>query len=415
LLIASVVLLVLCLQGLRWPLGSGEATKRVAAPNTVEQPLDHHSAAVDVLRRQVAAYRSPARADFAATWSPGPAAQLQANTVYDDLTDLGVKRLDLRYLPGSLGGVPLERRVGASGNEWAADVVVTWTPAWTTRRAIRSVVRYSFVAEQGAALVSRVDAAEGAREPLWLQGPLEVRKTSRVFAVATTRAASKALASDVRTAVRDVGDIVPGSPGHLLAYLPATGDDVERLLDSEPGSHDGIAAVAATINGAHDRAAPAAIILNPAVFSTLGRDGRHLVITHEATHVLTKAVTTTSPLWIAEGFADYVGVGAVDVPVTVAAGRALRQVDRLGPPTTLPEDADFSAGSRDLEATYELAWLAARLIAFEYGEHQLVAFYEAAIDDPADVEDAFVRQLGTTESEFTRQWRAHLTELARER
>ncbi len=109
------------------------------------------------------------------------------------------------------------------------------------------------------------------------------------------------------------------------------------------------------------------IVVNPWVFDGLGPIGRHVVVSHEATHVATGATTVSMPLWVAEGFADYVGVGSVDVPLRVSARAAVRQIRKSGLPDRLPRDSAFHAGG-GAEATYEEAWLAMRLIARQYGQ-----------------------------------------------
>jgi hypothetical protein len=110
---------------------------------------------------------------------------------------------------------------------------------------------------------------------------------------------------------------------------------------------------------------------------------------------------------VAEGFADYVGVGAVEVPLSVSARVVIRDVRRNGVPRALPSNDDFSAGRGDLELAYEQAWLANRLIAGEYGERRLVRFYRFVVASPDDLGGAF-GVLGTTEEAFTADWRRSL-------
>ena len=151
-------------------------------------------------------------------------------------------------------------------------------------------------------------------------------------------------------------------------------------------------------------------MINPTVFDDLGPIGSHVVITHESTHVATAATTVTLPLWVAEGFADYVGVGAVDVPLSVSARAALRDVRRHGVPRHLPGDSQFSGSS--IEVAYEQAWLAMRVIARDYGRRQLVAFYEDVVHRPYAVRSAVRDNLSTSLSGLTQTWRTYLKGLA---
>jgi hypothetical protein len=135
------------------------------------------------------------------------------------------------------------------------------------------------------------------------------------------------------------------------------------------------------------------------------------VMTHEATHVAMRAALSPMPLWLLEGFADYVALAQVDLPVSRLAGGTLARVRRSGAPYRLPTDEDFGPHRAELGAAYESAWLACRLIAQRYGERRLVAFYRAS-DRAGATEAAFRTVLGTDQQSFTRAWRADLRRLS---
>jgi hypothetical protein len=61
---------------------------------------------------------------------------------------------------------------------------------------------------------------------------------------------------------------------------------------------------------------------------------------------------------------------------------------------------------------YEQAWLAARLIAAQYGESTLVAFYRRVLA-AGSVNPALRTVLHTSGSRFTQQWRQQLKSTAR--
>jgi hypothetical protein len=182
------------------------------------------------------------------------------------------------------------------------------------------------------------------------------------------------------------------------------------VLDAPPHTYDSIAAVTATVDGTRESTVPVHIMVNPGVLEGLGERGAQIVMSHEATHVAVDAATSTMPLWLLEGFADYVALARTELPVSVAAGQILTQVRREGPPRALPGRGDFDPANKLLGTSYEAAWLACRLLAVEYGERRLVSFYDA-VDDGASVGSAFV-DLGTTQTEFTARWRGYLRELA---
>jgi hypothetical protein len=98
--------------------------------------------------------------------------------------------------------------------------------------------------------------------------------------------------------------------------------------------------------------------------------------------------------------------------VRVAAAETLARVRRHGVPRRLPGPTQFAAQNPALGASYESAWLACRLLAQEYGERRLVAFYRASARASATT-SAFRTVLGTDEPAFTRAWRADLRRLSR--
>jgi hypothetical protein len=134
------------------------------------------------------------------------------------------------------------------------------------------------------------------------------------------------------------------------------------------------------------------------------------VITHEATHVATRASTSAAPIWLVEGFADYVALRSQPLPVSTTAARIIALVRRSGAPAHLPTSADFDPGAPHLEAQYEGAWLACRLLARDGGQTDLVAFYDA-VDAGGSVSVELHRYFGFGPAAFTRQWRTLLSHL----
>jgi hypothetical protein len=154
------------------------------------------------------------------------------------------------------------------------------------------------------------------------------------------------------------------------------------------------------------------VFVNPTVFDALKPDGAQVVMSHEATHVATDAVRARTPLWLLEGFADYVALRDVDLPLAVTAGQIIAQVRKDGPPDALPGPAEFDTRTTHLGAAYEAAWLAARLLAATGGESALVRLYRRA--SQGESVDTVLRELfGFSEKEFTRRWRTELETIAR--
>jgi hypothetical protein len=127
--------------------------------------------------------------------------------------------------------------------------------------------------------------------------------------------------------------------------------------------------------------------------------------------VATHADLSSMPTWLLEGFADYVALDHVNLPVSVTASQILADVRKNGPPDHLPTAADFDPQNQVLGATYESAWLACRLLAQEYGEQKLIAFYRES-DRDSSTEHAFRDVLHTDKQTFTQSWEDYLRQLA---
>ena len=205
--------------------------------------------------------------------------------------------------------------------------------------------------------------------------------------------------------------VLPGWRGRLVVEVPGDAQELGRVLGTAPGAYGGIAAVTTTADGSTSPDAPVHIFVNPQVFDPLGPRGSQIVMSHEATHVATGAAVSTMPTWLLEGFADFVALDHVDLPVSVTASQILARVRKDGPPSRLPGKTEFDPQNQALGASYESAWLACRLLGETYGERRLIAFYRAA-DRAGSTVEPFRTLLGTDQQAFTRSWRAYLRRLA---
>ncbi len=157
------------------------------------------------------------------------------------------------------------------------------------------------------------------------------------------------------------------------------------------------------------------MLVNPEAYAVLGDAGKQVVLTHETTHVATRADTTAAtPLWLSEGYADwigYLGTGRTPAEIAPELARAVRDGEV---PDSLPGDEDF-AFTREptrLARAYEGGWLACRMIAERWGVDRLSAFYRAVGAHgkrAGAVEEALRKVLGTTPEEFTARWRDYVT------
>jgi hypothetical protein len=347
--------------------------------------------------------RDPAAAESLAAPGDGESRELLGALV-DNARALRVKDFTLRYVD-ELGAV------SASG-AWDGAVDVTWTFAGFDRAPARSEVGFRFRTVDGEVYLDSVGGG-GRRLPLWLSGEVEVRRTPGTLVIVdgTARSAAR-YARLARAAVPVVRQVLPSWRTGLVVEVPSSVATLDDALSSEPGTYSGIAAVTTTADGSLAPDAPVHVFVNPVIFGQLRPTGSQVVMSHEAVHVATEAATNnTMPLWLLEGFADYVALLDIDLPVSTTAGQVIDRVREDGPPEHLPGSAEFDTTTTHLGATYESAWLACRLLADRGGQAALVRLY-MEVRDGAPLGSALEQQFGLTEAELTQLWRDLLTDLA---
>ena len=198
----------------------------------------------------------------------------------------------------------------------------------------------------------------------------------------------------------------------LVVEVPADAAGLDAALGAEPGEYAGIAAVTSSTDGSTAPDAPIHVFINPDIYDRLGPTGAQVVMSHEAVHVATEAPNSSMPQWLLEGFADYVALRDVDLPL-LDDGRADHRAGTPGgrAATTLPGRRSSAARDTHLGAAYESAWLACLVLADRGGEDDLVALY-AAMDDGADLGSELRTRFGWTEQAFVEAWQQRLTDLA---
>lgn len=252
----------------------------------------------------------------------------------------------------------------------------------------------------------------GRVSPLWLSGPLQVHRTPRTLVLVDgSPQEGREYARRAAAAVPVVRRVLPDWHQGLVVEVPRSVDALDRVLDADPGTYDQIAAVTTSADGQLTPQAPVHVFVNPDVYESLEPTGAQVVLSHEATHVATGAFRSTMPLWILEGFADYVALRDVPLPVRRSAAQVIAEVRQDGPPSALPSDEEFGTRTPDLGATYESAWLATRLLAEDAGQDGLVRFYRD-VDGGRPVGPALQADAGVTLAAFTQQWRDLLQDLA---
>ncbi len=317
--------------------------------------------------------------------------------------DLHVRGFSLRYVDQA-GGV-------APDGAFTAYVHASWRFAGFDPRPERMEVRVRFASRGGHLAIAGIGGGD-RRSPLWLSGRVQVRRSPEALVVVQGDATeADRVAGLAARAVPQVRRVLPGWSGHLVVEVPATEQRLESALHAGAGQYAGIAAVTTSVDGSSSRRSPVHVFVNPQTFLPLKPDGAQVVLTHEATHVATSAATSTSPTWLVEGFADYVALHAQRIPLRTAAARVIALDRRSGVPAHLPGDDDFATGAPHLEARYESAWLACRLLADTVGPGALVAFYRA-VDGGQPVGPALQAHVGFGLRGLTERWQTLLAHLS---
>ncbi|MYT27791.1 hypothetical protein GTY73_02845 [Streptomyces sp. SID8354] len=345
-------------------------------------PTDQYPGAQQMLDARADAVRRHDAAAFLASVDPRATAfRGRQRAVFDHLA--AVPLADWRYDLVSTGAFPLP--LGA-GKTLAAQVRLRYRLKGFDTAPVTSVQYLTLTERGGRWLVSSdsdgAGGGKGGTRQLWDQGPVRVvrGRYSLVLGGAADLSRLRDLASRVDAAVPRVSAAWKGTWARKVVVEAP--DSVERMAQlmggDDPSGYAGIAAVTTGEAGASAAAPADRVIVNPDAYEELNDLGRSVVLTHETTHVATRALTTSAtPLWLSEGFADWVAYREVHRRPAVTAPELSRAVAAGREPGSLPGDADFGfrAGAERLAKAYEGGWLACRLIAEKWGADRLIAFY----------------------------------------
>ncbi|TDE19176.1 hypothetical protein [Actinomadura sp. 6K520] len=357
--------------------------------------------AAAVLANRARAVRSGDRAAFLATVASAPAAFQDAQSrMYGNLRKLPLERWEERVaVPQATDGeagavvVRVEVRHRLRGFD-RGDVVRTRHLALTPRSGTWTIVG------DGSSHGFEDDPA------IWDSGDLKVAKGRASLVIGD--------ASGLEEIVRRLDAAVPAVTGvvgtgwarRVVALVPSDAGLASALAGPEQRL-DEIAALATVTPSAGGARGEDRVVISPGTFGRLNDLGRDVVLTHELTHVATGgARDRTTPLWLIEGFADYVGYLRTRVAARSAAAELSREVAAGRVPSALPHADAFAAGSARLSQAYQESWLACRMVAGRYGEATLVRLYRTAgrVPEAAALRDV----LGLTRDRFTALWRDYL-------
>lgn len=312
-------------------------------------------------------------------------------------------------LTGVTFGYVTENGQIAADGTWTAAVTVTWRIDGFERTSARADVQFAF-ADGG----DRIDAIGGGADqrPVWLHGSVAADRTEEVAVlVADGVVPLGPLVEDAEEALVAARRVLGPRARRVVIEVPASVADLHAALGAAPGTYDRIAAVTASADGSNVPGRPIHVFVNPEEFAGLDRLAAQVVISHETAHAVTRAPDVRAEPWLLEGFADYVALRDVDLPLARTAGQVLDQVSERGVPGSLPSRADFDGQAPHLGAAYESAWLVCVTLADHGGEEALVGFYDAVVGG-ADLEEELGARFGWSLQDLTTAWQDRLRALA---
>ena len=401
------------------------ANSGVALPSATDPNEARRQAVVELMAHRAQALRSGDKQAWLSTVSDptSPFAQRQA-AVFDrmrllPITDFGQRGVEI-------GPALSAARAAAVGTDaWGSTVHLTYRLDGYDR-APRAFDASFTVVRTAAGWRFADDTDGGSQTQPWDLPSMTVARSSTTLVIGNAPVAALSnyltLADAAHTRIAGIwGSALPG-----VVIAPATVEQLAAQL--QRSDVKGLDQVAALTDGPLAKGSPATsdrVYVNPQAFGRLTEDGRRVVVTHELTHVTVRGTTTRPvPIWLSEGFADYVGFTGVSLkPRTVAADLLVRVRAGTGP-TRLPVEGDFDPSQGVIAPTYNAAWLAVTRMAQAHGSQKVVAFYRAVAGDlavdpsitnaPAEVaRQAFTAVLGTSEETFVADWLGYLQQLAR--
>jgi hypothetical protein len=418
--------------GLRAPARSGSPTATstsTVSPSDEGQQVAALKALLNARARAAAAHD---RAGWMAAVDPrsrGFAARQAA--AFDNFAAVPFSSWSYEYLSRAPELSPA-RSASLGGHPWVARVLAGYEiEGFDSSRS--TVEQYLTVVQREGRTYLSDDTDGGTAPQPWDLGRVRLVHGDRVLAMGTapTATLSRYAAAGDRAVARVTQVWGAGWSRRAVLVVPRTQAEFGKLLLRQPAGLDQVAAVTtgdlggtASTDVQHTsggRAGNDRVVLNPAAFTRLSGTGQRVVMTHEMTHVAVRQSTSAAvPIWLSEGFADFVGYRGTGVSRRLGAGDLLVLVRSGHGPRSLPTAADFDPSRTTIAPSYSGAWLACSRIADEHGSKALVALYRRAAspqngsdgDPNARLATAFPEVLHTSVAAFTKDWRRYLSQLA---
>ncbi|WP_249124643.1 basic secretory family protein [Saccharopolyspora erythraea] len=384
-------------------------------------PVDPRTAAVRaLLERRAAALRARDELSFLSSVDPKAPTDFhdRQRALFHNLAEVPLSRW--AYHVDAADVLPSAPVPPVPGDEvWAPRVSLEYALQAVDTVPTRRTMGYLFVRRGDSWYLTSDDALETRGRPTW-RGPWDFascRTTTTAGGLVVGHDDNRELVERVAGMLDESADRVSrvwGTdwPRRVAVLLPSTSDELRALVGPE-FAVDGIAAVAVAdgVDTAARRVEGPRIVLNPITAAGLSDTALGVVLRHEITHVAARADTVDgAPMWMLEGFADYVGYRDSGIAPAQVAPELVRQVRGEGPPAGLPSDRDFHLAGRRLDLAYQQAWSVVGYLAGRVGEQRLVLLYRrvAGSSSPEAVDLALREVAGMSTGQLLDGWREHL-------
>lgn len=301
----------------------------------------------------------------------GTALRREQAAVFDRMRSMGVRALQVDSMT--------YRDMGA-GSSWQVEVAFNHQLAGMDTAPRRFTVELTMSAGPGPDRAPTMIGSEPAdRAQPWDLAGLRVHGSADGLVLATGGPGRLADVAARYTTARAAVIAVWGTAHPAVVVAPSTRAQAAQLLGRDPDALDGVAAVTDGPLTAGTGAGADRIVIVPDAWAALTEQGREVVLAHELTHVTMRSTATRQlPLWLSEGFAEYVAYHRLDLTEQRIVAGALDLVRRDGRPSSWPSAADFQPENDRLSAAYGLSLLAVRSIADRHGQAALVRLCRAA-------------------------------------
>lgn len=410
LIIAVVVLSIVVWQQRESNTTTSDDDQSPSSSSTQQDGLDSDVVA-STTQRLERAWQKRERDAFIIAAGDTPSAQSWAAQTYDSLNALGVKSFD--FTLSEEANVSALSLVPDGTND--ITIGATWVPGAASGLPARRTdpVEVSLrvrMVEQGIAIEGAYPTTDPM--PLWLEGALSVVRRDNATSVRINGgSAEPSMQQMLLSAMADVRQVYGQPKSDLFVVLPSDVSESADITGTSEARLSQLAATTASLDGSTSSKAPVAVVLNPGVFSPMNARAAQIVLTHEATHEVTRAATAVAPLWVTEGYADYVALSDDRLSPKRSASQVLARVRKQGPRKQLPTDDAFAGTASRLGAAYEGAWMAFRMLGETYDDATISRFYRQVLDGRS-VDVAARRAFDRSIDDITASWRDYLRQWA---